>query len=119
MFTVGEIMSLKEALEKAGFKASKPATRKPVRHVNRGTKDSTRRGGKIHDHHHRTECDACRKTAPDVERYDHRNRSLNAKWLCMVCADHYQISDDLRMTAESDISKRRMFVRNYGHTCKL
>ena len=107
-------MSLKEALEKAGLKSSVQKRKEAPM-----TRSSAKNGKKMHDHHYRTECDACRRTAPDVERYDHRNRSVEGNWLCVVCADQYQISDDFRRTAQSDFSKRRMFVRNYGHTRKI
>jgi hypothetical protein len=111
-------MSLAEALKKAGFKSSQPQ-RKDPRKEPRGTKDQAKGGKKIHDHHQRTECESCHKTAPDVERYEHRNRLLDVQWLCVVCADNYKISDDFRKTAESNFSKRGIFTRNYGHTRKF
>ncbi len=107
-------MSLADAFKKAGLKSSEPD-----RKVSRGEKTRSKKGEKIHDHHHRSECGECRKNAPDVERYEHRNRSVDAQWLCVVCADRFQISDDFRKTAQSDFSRRNMFRRDYGHTCKL
>jgi len=104
-------MSLGDALKKAGLKSSEMKRKEA-----HATKDKAKDGSKIHDHHHRTECEACHKTAPDVERYEHRNRLIDVQWLCILCADQYKISDDLRKTAQSSSSKRRLFIRNYGHT---
>jgi hypothetical protein len=41
------------------------------------------------------------------------------QWLCLICADHYKISDDFRRTAQSSFSKRNLFMRTYGHTKRL
>ena len=109
-----ETMSLGDALKKAGLKSSEMKRKEA-----HGTKDKAKDGSKIHDHHHRTECEACHKTAPDVERYEHRNRLLDVQWLCLVCADQYKISDDFRRTAQSSFSKRKILIRTYGHTRKL
>ncbi|NBX76897.1 MAG: hypothetical protein EBQ92_10120 [Proteobacteria bacterium] len=107
-------MSLGDALKKAGLKSSEMKRKEA-----HGTKDKAKDGSKIHQHHHRTECEACNKTAPDVERYEHRNRLLDVQWLCLVCADQYKISDDFRRTSQSSFSKRGVFTRTYGHTRKF
>jgi hypothetical protein len=52
----------------------------------------------IHAHHIRTDCAHCKKNSPDVEFYEHSNRSIEAKWLCIPCADKGWIKDDCRMT---------------------
>ncbi len=69
-----------------------------------------------HHHHLRTLCDACKKSGPDVEYYEHRNRSLDAKWLCVKCADTYNIPDSCRETMQSQFSIGGRFIRNYGAT---
>lgn len=107
-------MSLGDAFKKAGILSSEMKRKQA-----HGTKDKAKDGSKIHEHHSRTECEFCRGSAPDVERYEHRNQLLDVQWLCLKCADEYKISDDLRRTAESSSSKRKLFIRNYGHTRKL
>lgn len=103
--------TLADALKKAGLKASD----KPLKSKKKPKAKQTKR----HDHHHRTECELCHKTAPDVERYEHTNRSTDAKWLCIPCADRLQIDDNCRQTAESDFSMRKMFRRQYGRTKEM
>jgi hypothetical protein len=107
--------SLADQLKQAGFKSSDDSSKK-----NQGKKkpspSEAKPAVKTHEHHHRTECDYCRKTAPDVEKYDHRNRSLSGQWLCIPCADRLCIDDSCRQTAQSDFSMRRMFARQYGRT---
>lgn len=106
-------MSLGDALKKAGLKSTEMKRKEAP-----ATKDRGKDGSQIHEHHHRTECEACQRAAPDVERYEHRNRLLDVQWLCIVCADEYKISDDFRRTAQSNSAKRSLFIRNYGHTNK-
>lgn len=69
-----------------------------------------------HHHHLRTLCDACKKSGPDVEYYEHRNRSVDAKWLCVKCADTYNIPDTCRETMQSQFAIAGRFIRNYGAT---
>jgi len=69
-----------------------------------------------HHHHIRTDCEACGRTSPDVEYYEHRNRSLDKYWLCVKCADDNNILDDFRQTMQSSQSQRGLFQRGYGHT---
>jgi hypothetical protein len=62
-------------------------------------------------------CDACGKSAPDVERYVHKNRLIVGKeWLCLRCADDHQINDECRLTAQSTQAQSRLFRRQYGRT---
>lgn len=69
-----------------------------------------------HAHHIRTDCDACGRSSPDVEYYEHKNRSLDKYWLCVKCADTNNILDDFRKTSQSSQSQRGLFQRGYGHT---
>ncbi len=69
-----------------------------------------------HHHHIRTECDACGKGSPDVEYYEHKNRSLDKYWLCVKCADNHNISDEFRQTKQSQHAMTRLFQRGYGAT---
>lgn len=62
-------------------------------------------------------CEVCDKSAPDVERYEHNNRRIyGKKWLCIQCADEYEISDDCRQTNQSTQAKGNLFIRRYGRT---
>jgi hypothetical protein len=69
-----------------------------------------------HHHHIRTDCEACGKSFPDVEYYEHKNRSLDKYWLCVRCADNNNILDDYRQTMQSSQSQKGLFQRGYGHT---
>ncbi len=71
---------------------------------------------KIHEHHLRTLCEACGKTSPDVEYYQHHNRSMDKFWLCIPCADDHNIPDATRQTNQSLQAQKRMFIRRYGAT---
>ena len=62
-------------------------------------------------------CEACDKSAPDVEEYDHNNKRLGRKtWFCIQCADEYQIDDKHRVTNQSSQAKQGMFIRRFGRT---
>jgi len=69
-----------------------------------------------HDHHLRTECEACKKSYSDVEYYEHGNKSLLEKWLCLKCVDYYKIPDGCRMTVQSQDARSGLFRRQYGPT---
>ena len=69
-----------------------------------------------HLHHIRTDCEGCQKSSPDVEHYLHTNRSFNAFWLCVRCADAHNISDEYRQTAQSQHAMSGLFRREYGAT---
>ncbi len=102
--------SLKDALLKAGLKASKPEVSKPKRPKHNGPK-------KVHSHQgHRTFCEVCNRTLPDVEFYKHRNPTIKANWICVQCADTHSISDNFRTTNQSEHSRQRIFRREYGPT---
>lgn len=63
-----------------------------------------------------TTCGACRSPSPDVEYYAHDRKGLSARWLCAVCADKFMISDEGRLTNQSDLSRKNLFKREYGRT---
>src|SRR5262245_3178979 len=123
--------TLQQALIKAGLAKEKLPEKKPERKTILKPGPSSQKGfsppraaappkpgfieGK-HHHHLRTLCDACKKSGPDVEYYEHRNRSLNAKWLCVKCADTYNIPDACRETMQSQFAIAGRFIRNYGAT---
>lgn len=69
-----------------------------------------------HHHHSRTDCESCGKTSPDVEYYEHKNRSLDKYWLCVKCADDHNIHDDFRQTVQSPQAMKGLFQRGYGPT---
>lgn len=97
--------------DKAKF--SRPA--RPSRPREEGPKKPGFIEGK-HIHHMRTDCEACGKTAPDVEYYQHNNRSLSKYWLCLNCADNNNISDETRQTVQSQHAQSGIFRRRYGAT---
>lgn len=104
---------LKEALMNAGLVSQKDIEREKVKKLH--TKDSS----KIRADQIRIVCDVCGKTAPDVERYMHKNRMIEGKqWLCIPCADENCIDDECRVTFQSSQSKSGMFRRQYGRTKK-
>jgi len=103
--------SLKDALEKAGLKFSKPQNE-------RKRKPKVSKQPKAIEKHQRQRnfCECCDKTAPDVEFYKHNNPSIQASWLCIVCADKHSIPDDVRQSHQSDFAMRGTFRRRYGRT---
>ncbi len=105
---------MKKALMDAGLVSKKDVERDKVK------KQHLKKGRKMRQDHIRIVCEACGKTAPDVERYDHRNRLIQGKeWLCIPCADQYQIPDDCRQTNQSTQARQGMFIRQYGRTKKF
>lgn len=72
---------------------------------------------KIHSHQAtRNFCEVCDRTQPDVEYFKHRNPTVQANWICISCADKNEIPDSTRTTAQSDMSKKKMFRRSFGAT---
>lgn len=105
---------LKKALQKAGFFASEQIGGKPKeRQRKQIALDEERKGHEI-----RNQCPHCEAYTPNVEYYEHKNRSVPAKWLCVKCADTANISDDFRTTTQSPDSRSGRFNRQYGHTRK-
>ncbi len=105
-------MSLKDALLKAGFKSTKAQNDREVTYK-KDLKNSEKH------QFSRNFCEVCQTTQPDVERFKHRNRLIDAQWICCNCADKNEIHDDYRVTAQSDFSKARKYRRQYGPTNKL
>ena len=102
--------SLKDALVKAGLRPSKSENERE-----RKTKwDKIKKSARHQDQ--RNYCESCNLVQPDVERYKHRNRTVDAQWICVSCADKLLIDDQYRVTAQSDFSKRKIFKREYGAT---
>lgn len=122
--------SLKDALLKAGFKEEKKkAPEKKTVHRPKEKQDTrptpppkakaVALPQKMHSHQmHRNFCEACNRTLPDVEFYRHKNPTLNAQWICVQCADNYQIPDKFRETEQSDHSRQKIFRREYGPTLR-
>src|SRR3989338_2144778 len=107
-------MSLRDALIKAGVVSKKDIEREKVR------KQHVKPSEHMQKDQLRIMCDACNKTAPDVERYQHRVGIIAGKqWLCLQCADQYQINDEVRQTAQSSHAKSGMFQRRYGRTKRM
>lgn len=111
--------SLKDALMKAGVVSKNTVEREKEKE----RRDKIQKKGPsqegIHSHHLRTDCDHCRKNSPDVEYYEHTNRSVTAKWLCIPCADNAWINDECRQTAQSTQSRMGTFRRNFGATKRM
>lgn len=105
-------ISLKDALEKAGMKASKRENERPK--VEKAKQTETTKHQQMHDF-----CDACQRGMPDVEFYKHNNPCVDAQWLCLSCADKNSIPDDCRTTNQSEYSRRGIFRREYGPTKKF
>lgn len=102
-------MSLKDALEKAGIK-----TKKSENHRKYKPKKEL---AKVERHQEtRIFCEVCETTQQDVERYKHKNRLIDAEWICVNCADKNSIHDDFRLTEQSIAAKNRSFKRFYGPT---
>lgn len=110
--------SLKDALEKAGLKSSGPKNEHPRKPKKPKSSGKPKKAIEKHQQQ-RNFCECCKKVAPDVELYKHNNRSLQAKWLCIVCADEYLIPDDVRQSNQSDFARRGTFRRRYGRTKKF
>lgn len=101
--------SLKDALEKAGFKPTKKENVRPKLKKRELTVQEK----------HQTQCnycEVCQKTLPDVEQYKHPIAFIDAEWICLACADKNKIDDKFRTTAQSDFAKKGIFKREYGPT---
>ncbi len=101
--------SIKDALLKAGVISKESIRRDEIEE-----KGADQKG--MHEHHMNTFCSQCNKTSEDVEYYEHTNRNLKSKWLCVSCADKNWIHDDCRTTQQSVLSRGNRFQRFYGPT---
>jgi hypothetical protein len=93
---------------------SRPAAPPPI--VKKEVKKSVGFIEGKHHHHLRTNCEECERSTPDVEYYQHKNRSLDKYWLCVTCADKNNILDEFRQTMQSQHAQNKMFRRGYGPT---
>lgn len=104
--------SLKDALLNAGLKPTSDAKSQNVREkVAKKQMTET-----VSHQEQRNFCEVCDQVRPDVERYQHRNPTTEAEWICVRCADQLQIADKFRRTAQSETSIKKMFRREYGAT---
>lgn len=101
--------SMKDALMKAGLKSTKMENHRD------SAKGRERKQSEKHQHT-RNFCEHCETVHPDVERYNHRNPTTSAEWICVGCADRLMIDDKFRVTHQSDFAKKNMFKRFYGST---
>lgn len=101
--------SLKDALMKAGFQSAKSENHRE------SSKGRERKASEKHQHA-RNFCEHCNSHQPDVEKYKHHNPTTEAEWICVACADKLMISDDCRVTNQSNFSKQGNFTRYFGHT---
>ena len=104
---------LKSALLKAGFKASKSENERQKREPWLKAKKS------VKHQEQRNYCEVCETIQPDVEKYKHRNPTVEAEWICVSCADKNLIDDKFRVTSQSDFSIKKTFRREYGQTVSL
>ena len=114
---------LKQALLKAGMKATAPApkTRAAVGSQEHAKKSFSpqKEAKKFHEHQIRNDCEYCHSYTPDVEYYRHTNKFVEVRWLCMKCADEYKILDECRTTNQSPDSRAGRFTRRWGPTKKF
>ena len=104
--------SLKDALLKAGLTSTKTQNDRD------SAKGRVQKKSEKHQHT-RNFCEVCEAIYPDVERYKHRNPTIDAQWICVSCADKNMIDDEFRVTHQSDMAKKGMFKRFYGATKKF
>ena len=102
--------SIKDALMKAGFRPTKKENERERRPKFEQVQKSV-----IHQEQ-RNYCESCQMVHPDVEHYKHRNPTVEAEWICVACADRHMISDEFRVSNQSDFAKRNLFRREFGRT---
>ncbi len=102
-------MSLKDAMMKAGLKSSKTQNMRD---------EVVKRDKKKIEKHQETRnfCEVCELIQPDVERYKHKNPTVDAEWICSACADREEIHDDFRVTHQSEFATKGRFRREFGAT---
>jgi len=105
--------SLKEALISAGLKPASAENERPKVAPREVVQKSVK--------HQQTRnfCEICELIHPDVERYRHRNPTTSAEWICVACADKFQIYDECRQSHQSDFARKGMFRREFGPTKKF
>ena len=102
--------SLKDALLKAGLNSTKTQNMRE----NLGPKKE-RKKSELHQQE-RNFCEVCQLIQPDVERFKHRNPTVDAEWICSACADREEILDQFRVTSQSNFSKVKRYRREFGPT---
>ena len=105
--------SLKDALLKAGMKATPVISKRPKENQRAFIKKKT---DDQRNQEQRNFCEVCETICPDVEYYAHHIPSLDAKWICCRCADIKMIPDSCRQTAQSDVCRKGIFKREFGET---
>ncbi|MBT3584317.1 MAG: hypothetical protein HN509_05395 [Halobacteriovoraceae bacterium] len=101
--------SMKDALKKAGFKATKDNNER--KHVAAKKKTDAQK-----HQEERNFCEVCELIQPDVERFVHRNPTVDAEWICSACVDKNEIHDKFRKTHQSDFAKKGRYRREFGPT---
>lgn len=102
-------MSMKDALKDAGLNSTK------TENMRDSAKGRDRKQSEKHQHT-RNFCEVCELIMPDVERFKHKNPTVDAEWICIGCADKNNIMDDTRMTHQSDFAKQSKYRREFGAT---
>jgi hypothetical protein len=102
-------MSLKDALLKAGLTATKGQNDRDFKPEKVKTKTEKHQ-------EHRNFCDVCELIHPDVERFKHKNPTIDAEWICLNCADKEEIDDRFRVTNQSEFAKTKRYRRFFGAT---
>jgi hypothetical protein len=105
--------SLKDALLKAGMKATPVISKRPKENQRAFIKKKT---DDQRNQEQRNFCEVCETICPDVEYYAHHIPSLTARWICCRCADIKMIPDSCRQTAQSDVCRKGIFKREFGDT---
>ncbi len=105
--------SLKDALLKAGMKATPVVSKRPKENQRAFIKKKT---DDQRNQEQRNFCEVCETICPDVEYYAHHIPSLTARWICCRCADIKMIPDSCRQTAQSDVCRKGIFKREFGDT---
>ena len=103
-------MSLKEAMLKAGLKSTKTENEREYSGPTKNKKKS-----ELHQQG-RNFCEVCKFIQPDVERFKHKNPTVDAEWICSSCADKEEIHDEFRMTNQSEFAIAKRYRREFGAT---
>ncbi len=106
----GGVMSLKDALMKAGVKSTKTQNMREYTGPKKEQKKS-----ELHQQE-RNFCEVCQLIHPDVERFKHKNPTVDAEWICSACADREEILDQFRITNQSEFARVKRYRREYGAT---
>lgn len=100
---------MKEALKDAGLNSTM------TENMRDSAKGRDRNQTEKHQHS-RNFCEVCELIMPDVERFKHKNPTVDAEWICVGCADKNNILDEFRLTNQSDFAKQKKYRREFGAT---